>query len=163
MPFIIMRRTDIPNGVLQVDDLKPNDSQRNYTLDPPGQSGYVRDVPTEVIVITTGAGTAIVTITKQGGGLFTEVETEALITAIQYQHTDTSAPTNGDRLINVTVNDGTDDSAAARTTINVNPVNDQPSFSGLDKTPTFSEGGSAVVLDSNATIADPAKRMVLRC
>ena len=56
MPFIIMRRTDIPNGVLQVDDLKPNDSQRNYTLDPPGQSGYVRDVPESQTVITTGAG-----------------------------------------------------------------------------------------------------------
>ena len=56
MPFIIMRRTDIPNGILQVDDLKPNDSQRNYTLDPPGQSGYVRDVPTEAIVILTGGG-----------------------------------------------------------------------------------------------------------
>jgi len=56
MPYIIMRRTDIPNGVLQVDDLKPNDSQRNYTLDPPGQSGYVRDVPVSQTVITTGAG-----------------------------------------------------------------------------------------------------------
>jgi hypothetical protein len=57
MPFIIMRRTDIPNGVLQIDDLKPNDSQRNYTLDPPGQSGYVQNIPTSQTVSTTGAGT----------------------------------------------------------------------------------------------------------
>lgn len=57
MPFIIMRRTDIPNGVLQIDDLKPNDSQRNYTLDPPGQSGYVRNIPTSQAVSTTGVGT----------------------------------------------------------------------------------------------------------
>lgn len=56
MPFILMRRTDIPNGVLQVDDLKPNDSQRNYTLEPPGQSGYVRNIPAVVDVVTTGAG-----------------------------------------------------------------------------------------------------------
>jgi hypothetical protein len=56
MPYIIMRRTDIPNGVLQVDDLKPNDSQRNYTLDPPGQSGYVRQIPVSETVVTTGAG-----------------------------------------------------------------------------------------------------------
>lgn len=56
MPYIIMRRTDIPNGVLQVDDLKPNDSQRNYTLDPPGQSGYVRQVPTSDTIVTSGAG-----------------------------------------------------------------------------------------------------------
>jgi hypothetical protein len=61
MPYILMRRTDIPNGVLQVDDLKPNDSQRNYTLDPPGQSGYVQNLPTEVAVVTTGAG-PIVTV-----------------------------------------------------------------------------------------------------
>lgn len=61
MPYIIMRRTDIPNGVLQVDDLKPNDSQRNYTLDPPGQSGYVRNIPTSDEVITTAPG-AILTV-----------------------------------------------------------------------------------------------------
>ncbi len=76
--------------------------------------------------ITTGTGTAILTITKQGGGTFSEIETETLIEAIQYRHTDTSAPTDGDRLIDVTVNDGALDSAAARTTINVNPMNDAP-------------------------------------
>ncbi len=78
------------------------------------------------VVITTGAGTAALTITKQGGGTFSEIETETLIEAIQYRHTDTSAPTDGDRLIDVTVNDGALDSAAARTTINVNPMNDAP-------------------------------------
>ena len=45
------------------------------------------------VVIGSGAGTATLTITKQGGGLFSEGETETLIKAIQYQHTDTSAPT----------------------------------------------------------------------
>jgi len=60
MPYIIMRRTDIPNGVLQVDDLKPNDSQRNYTLTPPGQSGYVRKIPAVEDVVTTGAGPILV-------------------------------------------------------------------------------------------------------
>ena len=78
------------------------------------------------VIVATGAGTATVTITKQGGGTFTEVQTETLIKAIQYQHTDTNAPTDGNRLIDVIVNDGTTDSAAARTTINVNPVNDGP-------------------------------------
>jgi hypothetical protein len=78
------------------------------------------------VVITTGSGTAALTITKQGGGTFSEIETETLIEAIQYRHTDASAPTDGDRLIDVTVNDGTADSAAARTTININPMNDAP-------------------------------------
>jgi hypothetical protein len=64
MPYILMRRTDIPNGVLQIDELKPNDSQRNYTLDPPGQSGYVRNIPDNQTVITAqpgGAGTPVLT------------------------------------------------------------------------------------------------------
>jgi predicted outer membrane repeat protein len=78
------------------------------------------------VIIGTGAGTATVTITKQGGVTFTEVETENLIKAVQYQHIDTSAPSDGNRLIDVIVNNGTTDSAPARTTINVNPVNDPP-------------------------------------
>jgi len=41
MPFIAMRRTDIPNGVLQVLDLWPNTSLRNLIYDPPGQTKYV--------------------------------------------------------------------------------------------------------------------------
>jgi len=41
MPFIAMRRTDIPNGVLQVLDLFPNTSLRNLIYDPPGQTKYV--------------------------------------------------------------------------------------------------------------------------
>ncbi|MFV1495455.1 DUF4347 domain-containing protein [Phaeobacter sp. JH20_02] len=38
--------------------------------------------------------------------------------------------------------------------ITVTSVNDAPVFAGLDAMPTFVEGGSAVVLDSTATIAD---------
>ena len=83
------------------------------------------------VVITTGAGTADVTITKQGGGTFTEAEAETLIKGIQYQHTDTNSPTDGDRLIDVTVNDGDSDSTPARTTINVDPVNDAPTLTLL--------------------------------
>jgi predicted outer membrane repeat protein len=53
------------------------------------------------VVIGTGVGTATVTITKQGGGLFTEGETETLIKAVQYQHTEASVPTDGNRLLDV--------------------------------------------------------------
>ncbi|MGD9852327.1 MAG: DUF4347 domain-containing protein [Nitrospirales bacterium] len=105
--------------------------------------------------VSTASGTATVSIIKQGGGTFSEAEVETLIKAIQYKHMDTNAPTDGDRLIEVRVNDGTTDSAAARTTINVDTANDQPVFGGLDNTPTFTEGGAAVVLDSTATITDP--------
>ena len=54
MPFIVMRRTDIPDGVLQVVDLKPNTSQRSFIYDPgDGQTGYVRNVPSASVVATT--------------------------------------------------------------------------------------------------------------
>ncbi len=78
------------------------------------------------VILTPGSGTATLTITKQGGGTFSEAEVETLIPALQYQHIDTNNPTDGNRLIDITVNDGTTDSAAARSTINVNPVNDTP-------------------------------------
>ena len=39
--YISMRRTDIPAGAIQVLDLQPNSSQRNTSIDPPGQTKYV--------------------------------------------------------------------------------------------------------------------------
>ena len=61
-----------------------------------------------------------------------------------------------------TVNDGAADSSPANTvTVDVNAVNDAPSFDDslgnttLDNTPTFVEDSSAVVLDADATISDP--------
>lgn len=41
MPFICLRRSDIPDGTLQVLDLWPNTSQRNQAIDPAGQTKYV--------------------------------------------------------------------------------------------------------------------------
>ncbi|MCR9257065.1 MAG: DUF4347 domain-containing protein [Alphaproteobacteria bacterium] len=38
--------------------------------------------------------------------------------------------------------------------ITVSGINDQPTFTGLDATPTFTEGGAAVQLDANAVVAD---------
>lgn len=44
--FLIMRRTDIPDGVLQVVDLWPNTSSKNYIYPPGlGQTGYVHNIP----------------------------------------------------------------------------------------------------------------------
>lgn len=45
--FLVMRRTDIPDGVLQQVDLKPNTSNRNYIYTPNtegGQTGYIRNI-----------------------------------------------------------------------------------------------------------------------
>ncbi|MGE4002046.1 MAG: DUF4347 domain-containing protein, partial [Planctomycetaceae bacterium] len=78
------------------------------------------------VAVTASGGAATVTITRQGGGTFTTAEAETLIQSVRYQHADGDNPTDGNRRIDVTVNDGTDDSAAATTIINVNPVNDPP-------------------------------------
>ena len=53
-----------------------------------------------------------------------------------------------------TVSDGTNESLPATMTIDVVPVNDEPAFSSLDNTSTYTEGAAGVVLDSNATLAD---------
>ena len=42
----------------------------------------------------------------------------------------------------------------ATVTVNISAVNDAPQFAGLDNTPTFTENGSAVVLDGNAHLSD---------
>jgi hypothetical protein len=55
MPFVVMRRADLPDGLVQLDDLKPNKSQQNYIYEPPGQSGYVSQIPTfDDVAITAG-------------------------------------------------------------------------------------------------------------
>lgn len=50
MPYIIMKRDDVPAATLQVLDLDPNTSQRNLTIDPPGQTKYVNPVVNETVV-----------------------------------------------------------------------------------------------------------------
>ncbi|MBV9884476.1 MAG: VCBS repeat-containing protein [Sphingomonadaceae bacterium] len=61
---------------------------------------------------------------------------------------------NGGDSFTYKVNDGAD-SNIATVSLNVAAVNDAPAFTGLDGTPSFTEGGPAVVLDSNATVSDP--------
>lgn len=52
MPFLVMRRADIPDGSLQQVDLWPNTSSRNYVRTPkPGQTGYLRNRPTRTLMV----------------------------------------------------------------------------------------------------------------
>ena len=60
----------------------------------------------------------------------------------------------GDRHFTVDTTDGTFNSNTATATISVQRVNDQPVWAGLDNTPNFTEGSTAVVLDGDATISD---------
>lgn len=65
MPYICLRRTDIPQGILQVLDLWPNTSQRNPAIDPPGQTKYVSFVP-QNDTVAAGVGTRITNAAYNG-------------------------------------------------------------------------------------------------
>ena len=54
------------------------------------------------------------------------VTCELLLASFQYQHEDQLIPTGGDRVLSVTVNDGSSTSAPNTITIQVVPVNDEP-------------------------------------
>src|SRR5690348_9427056 len=70
MPYIIMKRDDIPAGVLQILDLDPNTSQRNYTIDPPGQTKYVDPVQNDTIVtFQPGGGGTPIYVYREARGL----------------------------------------------------------------------------------------------
>jgi hypothetical protein len=59
--FLIMLRTDIPDGVLQVVDLWPNTSSKNYVIDPGlGQTGYLHNIPAPSIAAGVAAGPPLV-------------------------------------------------------------------------------------------------------
>lgn len=65
MPRICMKRDDIPAGLLQVLDLKPNTSQRSLVYQPVGQSKYIRP-PDNGQVATVGAGPITVELAVSG-------------------------------------------------------------------------------------------------
>jgi hypothetical protein len=56
MPYIIMKRDDIPAATLQVLDLTPNTSQRNLIYDPPGQTKYINPLQNDTVVTATNGG-----------------------------------------------------------------------------------------------------------
>lgn len=45
MPYVLIRRSDIPDSMVQLTDLKPNTTHRIVTRTAFGQSGYVKQAP----------------------------------------------------------------------------------------------------------------------
>jgi len=64
--FPCVIRTDIPNGTLQVLDLKPNESLRSPPYDPPGQTKYLRRLENDAVSTQTVGG-VISTVSAQKG------------------------------------------------------------------------------------------------
>jgi len=50
MPYICLARTDIPDGTVQILDLKPNSSNRNLIYEPEGQTKYVNRATNEAVL-----------------------------------------------------------------------------------------------------------------
>jgi len=71
--YLSLRRNDIPQGSLQITDLRPNTSQRNLIYEPVGQTGYV--IPTHTP--QNGAITALVASDPDGSGGNTHLSTAA--------------------------------------------------------------------------------------
>ncbi len=66
MPYLVLKRSDIPAGKLQVLDLDPYTSNRSPSIDPPGQTKYVNPVQNDTVALT-GAGT--ITFHREAKGL----------------------------------------------------------------------------------------------
>lgn len=96
MPYIVMRRTDIPAGCLQVLDLRPNVSNKNSVLEPGlGETKYVVPRPSVETVVTAGAG-PIITAGTFGGlsaYLIDHVENNAANQALTAAQANTAATT----------------------------------------------------------------------
>jgi hypothetical protein len=59
--FLIMNRTDIPDGELQVVDLWPNTSSKNYIYPPGlGQTGYIHNIPAPLMAGSVDTGPPVV-------------------------------------------------------------------------------------------------------
>lgn len=81
----------------------------------------------------------------------------AVTNGVTFRAWDTTDGSLPGSTVNTTLNGGTSafSTATATASITVNPINDSPSFVGLDGVPLFTEGGAAVILDGNALIRDP--------
>src|SRR5207253_1141678 len=136
----------------------------NYTV---SGSNLVDGSNNVFATFTGGNGTQLVVTFTSSGTPATTALVQDVAQHIQYTNTSDLPPASVDVVI--ALNDGDfvsgnqgvepnnsflDSIATDVVTVTINAVNDAPSFTGLDGTPSFTEGGSAVVLDNNATVSD---------
>ena len=109
----------------------------------------------DIIAYDSGTGELVINVDgTDGDGQLAESTLVTLMESIRYNNT-ADAPDTTARVITFTATDSDSNTGnAATATLAITAVNDAPAFSNLDGTPAFTEGGTAVVLDSNVTIAD---------
>ncbi|WP_084629505.1 tandem-95 repeat protein [Patulibacter americanus] len=90
-------------------------------------------------------------------GTATKAEYQAALRRVRYRNTNTATPSDAVRTVQFRVNDGaasSNVSTATVTTVQVTPSNDPPTATPGGGTPTFTEGGTAVVVDPGLTLDD---------
>ncbi len=104
--------------------------------------------------------TGTLTISVKQPGTVTTAEFEQLLEQVKYTNS-SEDPNTTDRTVSWVVNDGTDSSTAATSTIKVTPINDKPTLltnSGAkDEGPSelnYTENDGAVVIDSTLSLTD---------
>ncbi|EMI46059.1 LamG-like jellyroll fold domain-containing protein [Rhodopirellula sp. SWK7] len=107
---------------------------------------------TDQFGITSSYDSGTGTLSLSGSATLDEYET-VLRTATYANASDN--PDTATRTISFLVNDGNGNSAAMTHNVAITAVNDTPVFNNLGGGNTFTEGGSAVVIDADATIFDP--------
>ena len=131
-----------------------------YALDAADFTNATVNIGGSLYTVNWVNATGIATATLNSG-VMSIAQSEAVMLATQYQHTDTGNPTAGNRTIDIRVNDGNIDSAVATSTITVAAVNDAPTADldtgtgGVDYAFTFTEGdGLTTIVDASVTVAD---------
>jgi Ca2+-binding RTX toxin-like protein len=126
---------DIESATITITDSSPGDLLTVNLPLPAGISVDPSSTATTIILIGSASAAAYATALGQIGYSSSSDDP-------------TVGGANPDRLITVTVNDGTDNSAPATMTMTVVGVNDEPTLVATGATPTLTEGGAAVDLFS---------------
>ena len=77
--------------------------------------------------------------------------------SIRYRNLNGDAPSTTQRVVTFTVNDGAASSNASNSvlsSVDINPLNDAPSLTAGGGSPTFTEGGTGVVVDPAIAVSD---------
>ncbi|WP_279247496.1 beta strand repeat-containing protein, partial [Candidatus Litorirhabdus singularis] len=109
---------------------------------------------------TSVAGELTITFTSPATAVATTADVNAIAQQLNYSNTSDLPPASVQ--INWDLNDGNGTAqgtggalgASGSMTVNITSVNENPTLTGVDATPTFIEDQSAIVLDSTVTIAD---------
>lgn len=97
------------------------------------------------------ATTGVLTLT----GTATKASYQAALRTVKYVNNNHAAPSSASRTISFTANDGEADSDPITTTVTITQKADAPTLTaGTANTNTFTEGGSAVVVDDAIAVAD---------